>query len=152
VTVTPSTHSPRAAAAAAAAAADRRDPRVRLRDGTPVRLRRGAPLPAEDGATILAEDAAGQTVGRAAYTRIYGARAEVLLTVDDAFWPRGLPRVLLIRLSAAAARVEILTFLARVPPSDARLLALLCRDFAATRTATDDTHVPVEFATFRPSA
>ena len=88
---------------------------VRLSDGTAVLMRSidlGAAraVPEDDVAGIAAEDLAGHTVGWATYARAYGPRAEVALTVDPQFWHRGLPEVLLARLSERASRVGISTF------------------------------------------
>jgi GNAT superfamily N-acetyltransferase len=117
----------------------------RLRDGGRVWLRATA-APADDGAAIAAFDADGRTVGRAAYTRVYGPRADVALELDEAFWHRGLAELLLATLCVRAACVGISTFLARVPASDLRLLALLRTEFSA-RGSRDGSHVDVDFAT-----
>ena len=127
------------------------DEHLRLRDGTAVRLRtigrdRDAAALGAERAEITAEDADGRTVGRVAYVRVYGPRAEVALMVDDRFWHRGLPQALLARMCARAARLGISTFLARVRASDVRLLALLRHEFSA-RDSPDGPHVDVEFST-----
>jgi hypothetical protein len=96
----------------------------------------------EDGGSIVAR-AAGRVAGRASYTRVYGPRAALSIEVDDAYWHRGLPGVLIDALAARAARVGIMRFLLRVPASDVRLLALLREDYA-TRERRDGAFVDVE--------
>jgi hypothetical protein len=122
----------------------------RLRDGGTVWLRATA-APADDGAAIAAFDADGRTLGRAAYTRVYGPRADVAIELDDAFWHRGLAELLLATLCVRAACAGISTFLARVPASDLRLLALLRTEFFA-RGSRDGSHVGVEFPTAATSS
>ena len=107
-----------------------------LTDGSRVRLS-GRELDAGgDWARILASDAAGRVVGRVAYARVYGPRAELTLGVDDAYWDCGLGEALLARLRANAAQHGIATLLARVRASDVRLLALLRRAGAIGETAS----------------
>jgi GNAT superfamily N-acetyltransferase len=132
------------------------DGHLRLHDGTAVRLHtigrdRDAAALGDDRVEIAAEDADGRTVGRIAYARVYGPRAEVALKVDDGFWHRGLPQALLERMCARAAGLGISTFLARVRASDVRLLALLRHEFSA-RESRNGPHVDVEFATAAGSA
>ena len=127
------------------------DEHLRLRDGTAVRLRttgrdRDAAALGAERVEITAEDADGRMVGRVAYARVYGPRAEVALKVDDGFWHRGLPQALLERMCARAACLGISTFLARVRASDVRLLALLRHEFSA-RESRNGPHVDVEFPT-----
>jgi GNAT superfamily N-acetyltransferase len=137
-TAAPSGHS-----AGAGAATDEASEPQPLRDGGAVWLRSAA-TPREDGAAIAAHDSEGRSVGRAAYTRVYGPRAEVTLEVDDAFWHRGVPELLLAALCVRAAGAGISTFLARVAASDLRLLALLRAEFSA-RWHRDGGYVDVEF-------
>jgi hypothetical protein len=122
----------------------------RLLDGTALWLRTGEldgdAMPGER-ATLLAQDAAGRTLGRAAYTRLYGPRAELSLDVDATFWHRGLPELLVKAACASAARLGIATFLARVPAADVRMLALL-RELFAARECCDGATVAVEFSTY----
>jgi GNAT superfamily N-acetyltransferase len=137
----PSGHSSRAIA---------REEQLYLRDGTVVRLRATAGVVAADErAAIAARDADGRAVGGASYARVYGPRAQLELDVDDAFWHRGLPEALLASACARAAAAGISTFLARVPSSDMRLLALLRQVFAA-RESRDGAYVDVEFSTSTP--
>ena len=121
----------------------------RLLDGSAVWLRAvvaDADAAPGDGATLVAQDAAGRTLGRAAYARLYGPRAELSLDVDAAFWHRGLPALLVDGACASAARFGISTFLARVPAADVRTLALLRERFGA-RESRDGATVTVELAT-----
>lgn len=124
--------------------------RVVLRDGTAIALcaidvdRHGA-FCGQEHAAIVAE-ADGRTVGRAAYSRVYGPRALLTLDVDEAFWHRGVRELLLARLCARAACAGISTFVIRVRASDVRLLALLREQFAA-RGTRDRTHVDLELPT-----
>jgi hypothetical protein len=67
------------------------------------------------------------------------------IEVEDAFWHRGLPELLLTALCARATRLGIATFLMRVSASDLRLLALLRERFDA-RARRDGGHVDLEFA------
>lgn len=127
------------------------DGQLRLRDGTMVRLHAiepgdGAAACENDRVEIAADDGQGHRVGRAAYARVYGPRANVAFEVDDAFWHRGLPEVLLGSLRVRAARRGISMLLARVSASDVRLLALLREQFAARETR-DGPYVEAEFST-----
>jgi len=107
-------------------------------------LRPGAEDPRTGGpAELVARDADGRTVGRAAYRRVYGPRAELSIDVDDAFWHRDLPAVLVASLREHAAAAGISTLLMMVPASDVRLVALLCQDFAA-RARRDGAQVDIE--------
>jgi GNAT superfamily N-acetyltransferase len=123
---------------------------MRLVDGTAVRLLaapdRRPDSGAGDGASLAAEDRDGRVVGRVSYRRLYGPRAALTLEVDEAFWHRGLPRVLLTDACEAAAACGISTFLVRVRASDVRLLALLREEFAA-RESRDGDFADVELAT-----
>lgn len=107
-----------------------------LGDGSSVRLAVRGLDAAGEWARILAGDATGRVVGRAAYARVYGPRAELTLVVDDAHWDRGLAHALLTTLRAHAAEHGIATLLVRVRPSDVRLLALLRRAGAVGETAS----------------
>jgi GNAT superfamily N-acetyltransferase len=107
---------------------------------------RDAAVAGTDGAEIEAIDADGRLVGRLAFARVYGPRAEVVLEVDDAFWHRGLPQALLDRGCGRAACRGISTFLVRVQAADVRVLALLRQEFAA-RESRHGTYVDVEFST-----
>jgi CBS domain-containing protein len=123
---------------------------VVLRDGTTVALRtidvdRHGAFCGEEHAAIVAE-AEDRTVGRAAYSRVYGPRALLTLDVDEAFWHCGLRELLLARLCARAACVAIWTFVIRVGASDVRLVALLREQFAA-RGTRDGAHVDLELPT-----
>lgn len=123
-----------------------------LPDGTMVSLRSGAILSdGTAGAEFLAADAYGEDVGRGAYVRLYGPRAEMTLDVDEGFWHRGVPGALLDALVAHAAREGISTLLARVHASDVRMVALL-RERVHARTTRDGAHVHVEFATAPPTS
>jgi hypothetical protein len=68
------------------------------------------------------------------------------LDMDEAFWHRGLPELLLARLCARAASAGISTFVIRARASDVRLLALLREQFAA-REMRDGAHVDLELPT-----
>ncbi len=123
---------------------------VVLRDGAQVALRaidvdRHGVFCGEEHAAIVAE-ADGATVGRAAYSRVYGPRALLTLDVDEAFWHRGVRELLLARLCARAACAGISTFVIRVRASDVRLIALLREQFAA-RGTRDGAHVDLELPT-----
>jgi len=123
--------------------------RLRLRDGTAVTLRtsdlaRDASIAGDERATITAQ-AEGHIAGKVSYERVYGPRAVLWIDVEDAFWHRGLPELLLTALCARAARLGIATFLMRVCASDVRLLALLRERFDA-RARRDGGHVDIEFA------
>jgi CBS domain-containing protein len=123
---------------------------VVLHDETPVALRaidvdRHGAFCGEEHAAIVAE-ADGGTVGRAAYSRVYGPRALLTLDVDEAFWHRGLRELLLARLCARAACAGISTLVIRARASDVRLLALLREQFAAHGTR-DGAHVDLELPT-----
>ena len=106
-----------------------------LADGSSVGLAVRGLDTAGEWARILAADAAGRVVGRAAYARVYGPRAELTLVVEDAYWDRGLADALLTALRAHAAEHGIATLLVRVRPSDVRLVALLRRAGAVGETA-----------------
>lgn len=108
---------------------------VRLHDGTLVRLTLDEPgvVPGER-AELSARDAGEQLVGRVAYRRVYGPRAELSIDVDDAYWHRGLPALLIGSLRERAAAAGISTFLVTAGASDVRLLALLSGDFGARCT------------------
>ena len=112
------------------------------------RIDRGAAraVPEDDFAGVAAEYLDGRTVGWATYTRAYGPRAEVALTVDPLFWHRGLPEILLARLSAHASRVGIRTFFMAARASDLSLLAMLRAGFHARETI-EGASVHVEFPT-----
>lgn len=97
--------------------------------------------------TATAED--GREVARVSYARVYGPRALITITIDDAFWHRGLPEVLLASLCMQAACVGISTFLARAHAADVRLLAMLREQFAA-RIVRDGAFAEVEFSTVFP--
>jgi len=120
-----------------------------LRDGTVVALLadvdRDGVICADERAAIVAGSGGG-TVGRVAYVRAYGPRAVLTLEVDEAFWQRGLPELLLARLRASAAGVGISTFVMRVRASDVRLLALLREQFAAEE-AREGARVDLELPT-----
>lgn len=119
-----------------------------LADGSSVRLAVRGLDTAGEWACILAADAAGLVVGRAAYARVYGPRAELTLVVDDAYGDRGLADALLTALRARAAEHGIATLLVRVRPSDVRLLALLRRAGAVGETASGG-RIDVELPTGR---
>ncbi|MDP2710005.1 MAG: hypothetical protein Q8O56_02180 [Solirubrobacteraceae bacterium] len=119
---------------------------LRLRDGSLVRLAPAALDPVGERARIDARDPSGRTVGRAAYARVYGLRAELSLEVDDARWHAGLPEELLAALCEVAAARGVATLLVRARPSDMRLLALLRNDFGARETSVRG-HVELELAT-----
>jgi CBS domain-containing protein len=125
---------------------------VGLPDGTVVRLRH-ADLRAtrDEGEEITARDANDHVVGRVAYRRIYGPRATVTIDVDDGYWHRGLPAVLLARLGETAALFGITTFIVRAPAADSRLLALLRETVGAHRSG-DGPFVDMEFATAAASS
>jgi hypothetical protein len=127
------------------------DEQLSLPDGTVVRLRtidldRDAAVAGADGAEMEVIDADGRMVGRLAYARVYGPRAEVALEVDDALWHRGLPHALLDVGCGRAACRGISTFLVRVRAADVRMLALLRQEFAA-RESRHGAYVDVEFST-----
>lgn len=144
MSATPSTPE-RPSQSSAAGPPGRADGSLRLHDGTPVWLRPGAEEDPQTGgpAELVARAADGRTVGRAAYRRVYGPRAELSIEVDDAFWHRDLPAVLIASLREHAAAAGISTLLVNVSASDVRLVALLCQDFAA-RARRDDARVDVE--------
>jgi len=127
--------------------------RLRLRDGTAVTLRTSdlacdAAIAGDERATITAQ-AEGHIAGKVSYERVYGPRAVLWIDVEDAFWHRGLPELLLTALCARAQRLGIATFLMRVCASDVRLLALLRERFDA-RARRDGAQVDVEFAVPAP--
>jgi hypothetical protein len=108
---------------------------VRLHDGTLVRLTLDEPgVVAGERAELSARDAGEQLVGRVAYQRVYGPRAELSIDIDDAYWHRGLPTLLIGSLRERASASGISTFLVTAGASDVRLLALLCGDFGACCT------------------
>jgi hypothetical protein len=115
-----------------------------LPDGSTVRLIRAGFGDESDG--ILACDPSGRSVARATYQRGYGPRAKLVLEVDDAYWHRGLPELVLRKLSEGAARRGISTLVARVRAADLRLLALLREEFAARETR-DGAFVEAELET-----
>jgi hypothetical protein len=106
----------------------------------------GAAASRGDHVALVAKDAAGLTVGRVAYSRLYGPRAELALDVDAGTWHSGVPELLLAAASEHAARAGISTFLVRVPAADVWMLALLREHFAA-RESRDGAFVAAEFAT-----
>jgi len=115
--------------------------RVRAADPGP-----GSAASRGDRVALVAQDAAGVTLGRVAYSRLYGPRAELTLDVDAAFWHSGVPALLLVAASDHAARAGISMFLVRVPAADVWMLALLREHFAA-RESRDGAFVAAEFAT-----
>jgi hypothetical protein len=118
----------------------------RLHDGTPVCFELAEwDRTAGEGVHLSARDAGGRVVGRASYRRVYGPRAELSVSNDDAFWHRGLPALLIGSLREHAAAAGISTFLLRARASEVRLLALLSGDFAA-RCSRDGDLVDVELA------
>ena len=118
----------------------------RLRDGTPVWLRTVDPAsPVEEHAAIVAEEAAGHAVGRVAYRRVYGPRADLTLAVDDELWPCGLAELLIAGIGPIAAVGGISRFLVRVAVFDERLLALLAGELG-TRWRREGSYVDVELA------
>ena len=121
------------------------DERAPLRDGADVLL---CPVVSSSGETavVTAIDALGRPVGRGAFLRVYGPRADLTLEVDEQLWHLGLPDALVDALRAIAARLGISTLLARVPASDVRLLALLCERFGA-REVRDGELVHAELKT-----
>jgi hypothetical protein len=126
--------------------------RLRLRDGTTVTLHavmlaRHAALPDDQRAAVRA-DAGGCFAGEASYERVYGPRATLRIEVDEAYWHRGLPAVLLTTLGARAGRLGISTFVIRVRARDVRLLALLRQEFGAHGTR-DGAWVQLDFPTGR---
>jgi hypothetical protein len=137
---TPLTHDPAAAVPVADAAA-----RLRLRDGTAVTLRTSEAGTAGDERATISAQAEGRTVGAVSYARVYGPRAVLTIELEDGFWHRGLPELLLTALCARAAQLGIATFLMRVPAGDVRLLALL-RERCGARIGRDGAFVDVEFA------
>jgi GNAT superfamily N-acetyltransferase len=127
--------------------------RLLLRDGTVVWLRT-MDLDHErfgERAGIAADIEGGRTVGRVCYRRVYGLRAEMQLEVDDAYWHRGVPELLLARLCVLATCTGISTFLARMPAYDGRLLTLLREAFGA-RESRDGAYVEIELSTTAPRA
>lgn len=137
-----------APSAAVQRAGNRRALPLRLRDGTVVWVCArggdgGVLADRDERAAIVAMDAAGVTVGRAAYARVYGPRATLEIEVDDGYWHRGLPELLLAGLCLRAARFGVSVLLARVCAADLRLIALLRWQFAARETR-DGAHVDIE--------
>jgi GNAT superfamily N-acetyltransferase len=114
--------------------------RLCLRDGTAVALRTSD----DSERAAIAAQAEDRIAGEVSYARVYGPRAEVSIAIDDAFWHRGLPELLLSALGAHAARLGITTFLVRARAGDVRLLALLCERYAA-RACRDGAYVDLEF-------
>ena len=119
--------------------------RLWLRDGSAVLLRALASDVRGERVAVVADDASTRSVGRAAYTRIYGPRAVLTLEVEEPFWRLGLPEALLAKLCMRAAADGISTLLARVHGLDARVLALL-REFGAREACAGDA-VDLEIAT-----
>jgi hypothetical protein len=127
------------------------DVRVRLHEGTVVSLALDEPGAAPgDRAELAARDAGGRLVGRVAYRRVYGPRAELAIDVDDAYWHRGLPALLIGSLRERAHASGISTFLGTAGASDVRLLALLSAEFGA-RCTRDGRHVRFELACGPPA-
>jgi hypothetical protein len=124
------------------------DERLLLRDGTALWLRTMDLYHEASGerAGIAADIADGRTVGHVCYRRVYGLRAEMKLEVDDAYWHREVPELLLASLCVRASCTGISTFLARVPACDGRLLTFLRDEFAA-RESRDGPYVQIELST-----
>ena len=124
---------------------------MRLHDGTLVCLALDEPgvVPGER-AQLSAHDGDGQLVGRVAYQQVYGPRAELSIDVDDAYWHRGLPALLIGSLRERAVTSGISTFLITARASDIRLLALLSGDFGA-RCTRDGALVGAELACGPPT-
>ncbi len=122
------------------------------RSGVPLRLGDGvaawlcslesASAP-DEHAEVVAEDPGGRVIGRVAYRRIYGLRAELTLTVDATYWNAGLPQTLIGSIGRVAAAGGIARFLMRIPASDERLLRMLVDDFSG-RCRLDGSHADVE--------
>ena len=89
----------------------------------------------------------GAVVGGAQYFRLDGSRAEVSLSVADAYQGRGLGTLLLARLASAAEHAGIERFVAYVAPANHRMIDVF-RDcgFAPTIRARPGS-VEVEFPT-----
>lgn len=130
-TARPRTHSPIAQAFAAGG----ENRRSRLHDGTEVALQtvdvqpHGA-ISGDQRAAVTAR-VGDRVAGHVSYERVYGPRAVIRIDVDDAYWHRGLPELLLDALGARASALGITTFLIRADARDIRLIALLRNHFAA---------------------
>ena len=127
--------------------------RLWLRDGSPVILHvLDLELdPRGDRAAIVAADASGRAVGRAAYARVYGPRADIALDVDARWWHGGLPEVLLLSLRDLAAARGITTLLARARGLDDRTRTLLLEQLDAREVPVGD-DVDLEIATMLRSS
>ena len=117
-----------------------------LHDGTPVWLAAAEPDgPAGDRAQLAVTDAGGCVVGRATLRRVYGPRAVLWIEVDEAFWHRGLPGLLVATLRRYASASGISTLLATADVRDVRLIAFLCHELGA-RAIRDGSRVKLELA------
>lgn len=137
-----------ASSAAVDRAFTRHDLPLHLRDGTVVWVRgsggdAGALADGAERAVIVAVDAGGVTVGRTGYSRVYGPRATIEIEIDEGYWHRGLPELLVAGLCLRATRFGVSALLARVCAADLRQIALLRRQFAARETR-DGAHVDIE--------
>jgi L-amino acid N-acyltransferase YncA len=95
---------------------------------------------------IVAVDAGGQILGHAACARMYGARAEVAIEVDEAHRHQGLATILITRLAREAEEKQIRHFVAEVLPDNHEMLAVFNDGFDASRQFGDG-EVNVEFPT-----
>lgn len=102
--------------------------------------------PHGDRVAVVAADVSGRAVGRAAYSRVYGPRAELTLAVDRRLWHPGLAETLLLTLVDLAAARGIATLLASRRGLEDRTRALLVERFGARETPAADP-VDLEIAT-----
>jgi hypothetical protein len=95
---------------------------------------------------LVAVDAQGQILGHVACVRMYGARAEVAVEIDESCRHRGLATLLITRIAREAEEKQIRSFVAEVLPENLEMLAVFHDGFDASRHFADG-EVDVEFPT-----
>jgi L-amino acid N-acyltransferase YncA len=95
---------------------------------------------------IVAIDEDGRILGHAACVRMYGARAEVAIEVDETHRHQGLATILIARLAREAEERQIRHFVAEVLPDNHEMLDVFHDGFDADCQSADG-EVDIEFPT-----
>jgi acetate---CoA ligase (ADP-forming) len=95
---------------------------------------------------ILAIDDRDRILGHALCVRLYGARAEVAIEVDETHRHQGLATILIATLAREAEEKQIRHFVAEVLPDNHEMLAVFNDGFDASRQFADG-EVDIEFPT-----
>lgn len=108
--------------------------------------RRAASADGTDHIGIVATDDRGHMLGHAACARMYGARAEVAIEVDETHRHQGLATILIATLAREAEQKQIRHFVAGVLPDNHKMLAVFNDGFDASQKFADG-EVDIEFPT-----